>query len=427
MSDAIAIKVENLSKIYKLYNSPVDRLKESLHPLRRQYHHDFYALNDVSFEIKKGESLGIIGKNGSGKSTLLKILTGVLTPTCGSVTVNGKVSALLELGAGFNPELTGIENVYFNGMLMGYTREEMDERLDDILSFADIGEYACQPVKTYSSGMFVRLAFAVAVLVEPDILIVDEALSVGDIYFQAKCIKKMRTILDNGATLCYVSHDMRSIKSVCSVGIYIVKGVIEQIGDAAQITESYDRDNDINKSVIDSNNIATTKCTDINNYTINNSSSYNRIQNGKASFIGITILNSNKQTVNTIRYGEIVTLRYIIEAYEDIDILSCGYKICDKNGIEIIYSGLMIEDKPIMDVRKGDKILVDWEFAVSLMHGEYSISSVLAIPIDLDNALVDICDNIPIAYQFKVDERPKVRLYGLVHWDNRVNIVKLNK
>lgn len=164
------IKVQNLSKAYPLYKKPVDRMKESLHPLRKKYHHDFYALNDVSFEVKKGETFGIIGKNGSGKSTLLKIITGVLTPTSGTVQVNGKVSALLELGAGFNPEFTGVENVFFNGSIMGYTKAEMDEKIDDILSFADIGEFAYQPVKVYSSGMFVRLAFAVAISVDPRLM-----------------------------------------------------------------------------------------------------------------------------------------------------------------------------------------------------------------------------------------------------------------
>jgi ABC-type polysaccharide/polyol phosphate transport system ATPase subunit len=225
MTEENAIKAENLSKIYKLYNSPVDRLKESLHPFRRQYHHDFYALNDVSFEIKKGESVGIIGKNGSGKSTLLKILTGVLSPSSGTVHVNGKISALLELGAGFNPDLTGIENIYFNGMLMGYTREEMVERLDDILSFADIGKFAYQPVRTYSSGMFVRLAFAVAVNVDPEILIVDEALAVGDTFFQRKCFIKMENILSKlDTTLLLVSHDENATIKLCNTAMLLSDG-----------------------------------------------------------------------------------------------------------------------------------------------------------------------------------------------------------
>ena len=177
MHNNIAIKVENLSKIYKLYDVPIDRMKEALHWRGKKYHKDFFALKDVSFEIKKGETVGIIGKNGSGKSTLLKIITGVLSPTKGTVTVNGRVSALLELGAGFNPEYTGIENIYFQGSLMGYSTKEVNARMQDILDFADIGEFIHQPVKMYSSGMFARLAFAVAINVEPDILIVDEALT----------------------------------------------------------------------------------------------------------------------------------------------------------------------------------------------------------------------------------------------------------
>ena len=184
------ILVNGISKIYKLYEKPIDRLKESLHPFKKKYHKEFYALKDITFEIEKGETVGIIGKNGSGKSTLLKIITGVLSPTNGSTTVKGKVSALLELGAGFNPEFTGLQNIYLNGTMMGYTKEEIDQRVGAILEFADIGDFIYQPVKTYSSGMFVRLAFAVAINVDPDILIVDEALSVGDIFFQLKCYKK---------------------------------------------------------------------------------------------------------------------------------------------------------------------------------------------------------------------------------------------
>jgi lipopolysaccharide transport system ATP-binding protein len=224
MFNDIVIKVENLAKVYKLYDSPQDRLKESLHPLRKKYHKDFYALSGVSFEIKKGETVGIIGRNGSGKSTLLKTITGVLTPTSGSVMVNGKVSALLELGAGFNPQLTGLENVYFNGMIQGFTREEMDAKLDTILSFADIGDFVHQPVKTYSSGMFVRLAFAVAINVEPDLLIVDEALSVGDEAFQRKCFSRILDFKKNGKTILFVSHSAATIVELCDRAILFDHG-----------------------------------------------------------------------------------------------------------------------------------------------------------------------------------------------------------
>ena len=240
MNNNIAIKVENLSKIYKLYDNPVDRMKEALHWRGKKYHKDFYALNDVSFEIKKGETVGIIGKNGSGKSTLLKIITGVLTPTSGKVTVNGKISALLELGAGFNPEYTGIENIYFQGNLMGYTREQMDTKVDDILAFADIGDFVYQPVKMYSSGMFARLAFAVAINVEPDILIVDEALSVGDMFFQEKCLNIINDMVLRGTmAVLFVSHSLDAVRNFCDRALWISAGNLYKEGSAKLLTREY--------------------------------------------------------------------------------------------------------------------------------------------------------------------------------------------
>lgn len=275
-SPDIAISVKNLTKIYKLYDSPQDRLKESLHPFRKKYHHDFYALNDISFEIKKGETVGIIGKNGSGKSTLLKLITGVLTPSSGSVTVNGKIAALLELGAGFNPELTGIENVYFNGTLMGYSKEEMDNMLEDILSFADIGDFANQQVKMYSSGMFARLAFSVSVNVDPEILIVDEALSVGDMHFQEKSITKMKKMVDNGKTILFVTHSLPVVRNFCRKGIWLDTGKVVINDDASYVCEKY-RDKIMNEEIVikedneekskkDNKIIITNVNTDRNNY-----------------------------------------------------------------------------------------------------------------------------------------------------------------
>ena len=210
-----AIAVRDVTKIYRLYDKPIDRLKESVSLSHKNYHRDFYALNHLSFEVEKGQTVGIIGTNGSGKSTILKIITGVLTPTSGQVEVEGKISALLELGAGFNMDYTGIENVYMNGTMMGYTRKEMDAKLQDILDFAEIGDFVYQPVKTYSSGMFVRLAFALAINVDPEILIVDEALSVGDVFFQSKCYRKMEEIRQKGTTILMVTHDMGSIIKYC--------------------------------------------------------------------------------------------------------------------------------------------------------------------------------------------------------------------
>ena len=208
------ISVKDLSKVYRLYDKPIDRLKESLNIFHKSYHKEYYALNNLSFDIKRGETVGIIGINGAGKSTLLKIITGVLTPTGGNIEVKGKISALLELGAGFNMEYTGIENIYLNGTMMGFSKEEVDKKLDDILDFADIGDFVNQPVKTYSSGMFVRLAFAVAINVEPDILVIEEALSVGDVFFQQKCYKKIKELAGKSTVLIF-SHDLNAMTKFC--------------------------------------------------------------------------------------------------------------------------------------------------------------------------------------------------------------------
>ncbi len=223
MSD-YAISVQNISKMYKLYANPMDRLKEALGLSRARRYREHYALREVSFDVKKGETVGIIGTNGSGKSTILKIITGVLNPTGGNLQIDGRISALLELGAGFNMEYTGIENVYLNGTMIGFTREEIDAKLQDILDFADIGDFVNQPVKTYSSGMFVRLAFAVAINIDPEILIVDEALSVGDVFFQAKCFHKFEEFKKLGKTILFVSHDLSSISKYCDRVILLNQG-----------------------------------------------------------------------------------------------------------------------------------------------------------------------------------------------------------
>ena len=221
----IAILVENVSKVYKLYDKPTDRLKEALGLTREKKYREHFALSDVSFDVKQGECVGIIGTNGSGKSTILKIITGVLNPTSGRTDVNGRISALLELGAGFNMEYSGIENIYLNGTMNGFTEEEIDARMQDILDFADIGDYVNQPVKTYSSGMFVRLAFSVAINIDPEILIVDEALSVGDVFFQAKCYHKFDEFKKMGKTIIFVSHDLSSIAKYCDRVILLNQGV----------------------------------------------------------------------------------------------------------------------------------------------------------------------------------------------------------
>ena len=243
----IAIRVQNLSKCYQIYEAPSDRLKQFVMPrLQRligqspkQYFREFWALKNVSFEIKKGEAFGIIGRNGSGKSTLLQIICGTLNPTGGSIQTDGRIAALLELGSGFNTDFTGMENIYLNGAILGLTTEEIETRLDDILEFADIGDFIDQPVKTYSSGMFVRLAFAIQVNVNPEILIVDEALSVGDFFFQQKCFARLRKMRENGLTLLFVSHDMGMVRDLCLQSIYLIRGEATFIGDSQAAIRTY--------------------------------------------------------------------------------------------------------------------------------------------------------------------------------------------
>ena len=236
----VVIKVRDLVKKYNIYDDPMDRLKETLSIRHKCYHREFVALNGLTFDVEKGDAVGILGKNGSGKSTLLKMITGVLTPTSGTIEIKGVISAILELGTGFNMEYTGMENIYLNGTMMGYTREEMETRVKDIVEFADIGDFINQPVKIYSSGMFARLAFAVASNVNPDILIVDEALAVGDTRFQIKCIEKMKSLKEQGTTVLFVSHATEQIKRFCNKAIWIKDGKIEAQGESSEIADIYE-------------------------------------------------------------------------------------------------------------------------------------------------------------------------------------------
>ena len=238
MSDVV-IKVDEVSKVYRLYDNPMDRFKEALGISKKVRHKEHYALNKVSFDVKRGECVGIIGTNGSGKSTILKIITGVLMHTAGNVSVDGRISALLELGAGFNMEYTGIENIYLNGTMIGFSKEEIDEKLESILEFADIGDFINQPVKSYSSGMFVRLAFAVAINIDPEILIVDEALSVGDVFFQAKCYNKFEEFKKQGKTILFVSHDLSSIHKYCDRVVLLNDGEKLAEGTAVDMIDLY--------------------------------------------------------------------------------------------------------------------------------------------------------------------------------------------
>jgi lipopolysaccharide transport system ATP-binding protein len=426
MSD-IAIKADHISKIYKMYKSSSSRLKESLHPRRKKYHTDFYALNDVSFEIKRGETYGIIGKNGSGKSTLLKIITGVLTPSAGAVMVNGRISALLELGAGFNPEFTGLENVYFQGSILGFSRKEIENRLDDILSFADIGEFIHQPVKTYSSGMYVRLAFSIATCIEPEILIVDEALSVGDMYFQAKCMARMtKMINDNGVTLLFVSHSIRTVQSLCRNAIWLDKGGIRENGDSSSVCKNYSmldlvkKQNTITVEKIKENSL-------VPDPDFDKKASFDRYQNGMAAFINVKLLNLDAEPVSLVGFHEQVVLRCAIEILEDIHRLEIGYSIKNSNGVQILGTSSEIEGRSVLSLQKGEKYLIDFKFKIPLAEGQYNIQMNMSIPIDVEMGQYNICDRIPCALQFEVRRRPNGRLWSAVRVENKIEIKSIEK
>lgn len=443
MNSDIAIKAENLTKIYKLYNSHQDRLKESLHPLRKKYHHDFHALRDVCFEIYKGETVGIIGRNGSGKSTLLKVITGVLTPNSGTVTVNGRISALLELGAGFNPELTGLENVYFNGTLMGFTREEMDRKLDDILSFADIGEFVHQPVKTYSSGMFVRLAFAINISVDPEIMIVDEALAVGDMNFQAKCMTALTRVQEGGATVLFVSHDIGALKSLCSRGIYLEHGAVRSMGKASDVAEEYIRKmrEEMNEQYVKFVRVSpnfekpetpdTTPEPSKKELTqFKRSDEFDkrvapfRYGTGDVKIAFVELLNMNDEPIQSVEFNQEVKIRIYIESTSE-QCISVNFYILDDKKIYLTGSGFPQAGHELSHIGIGERYLVEYALKVPLQEGSYAISIEITSPI-VRNETAEFLDVIEDAVVFQMARWTKAKVWSKTYLFPTLSIERLS-
>ena len=366
----IAIQVKHLDKMYKLYNKPSDRLRETLGlkvPVR-----EHYALRDVNFQVERGETVGIIGTNGSGKSTILKIITGVLNPTAGEVTVNGRISALLELGAGFNMEYTGIENVYLNGTMMGFSREEVDARLQDILDFADIGDFVYQPVKSYSSGMFVRLAFAVAINIDPEILIVDEALSVGDVFFQAKCYRKFEEFKKMGRTILFVSHDLSSISRYCDRVILLNKGVKMEEGSPKQMVDMY-------KQLLvgqDPAKADENKETQKENWSEQFQVNPNMLEYGSklAEIVDFAVLDEKGLCTNTIEKGSSFQIKMKVVFHENIQEPIMAYTFKDIKGTEITGTNTLFEKMDVEHSEAGDTCTVTFRQDMFLQGGEYLLS-----------------------------------------------------
>ena len=434
MENEELISVKKVSKVYRLYDRAIDRLLESISIRKKSYHKDFFALQDISFSVKKGEAVGIIGTNGSGKSTMLKIITGVLTPTSGSVETKGTICALLELGAGFNQDYTGIENIYMNGTMMGISKEEMDKKLPDILDFADIGDFVYQPVKSYSSGMFVRLAFALYISIDPEILIVDEALSVGDVFFQAKCYHRMDELKKKGTTILMVTHDLGSVMKYCDRVILFNKG--EKVGEGlpGQMVDQY-------KKILAGKNPAAEKFVDEQDFlgdgttvksekkgrqelleteseagvkqhseTKEDGSSKqagkseqsgignNPVQetgtererlmkdemsinpsaqlygNGKAEIVDFGIFDNEGKLSNILIKGESFTIRERIHFYEEIASPIFTFTIKDKRGMDLSGTNTLFEGENIPGVKAGDEYICSFTQKMNLQGGEYLLS-----------------------------------------------------
>lgn len=416
MKKNIAIKVSNLEKKYKLYSKQIDRVKESLNPFKKRYHKDYFALKNISFEVESGEVIGLIGRNGAGKSTLLKILTGIIAPTSGIVEKKGKVSSLLELGAGFNPELSGIENIYFNGMLMGYSRNMIECKLDEIIEFADIGEYIEQPVKTYSTGMYLRLAFATAVNIDPEILIIDEILSVGDLDFQVKSMYKIKSLIET-STVIFVSHNMETVKEICSRAIMIDKGEIKMDGKTNDVIKYYHSSisNNVNKwpkemQKIDINQGIDEYEENAKYLDFSQFDTKQRFGDKKVLITNVELKDENGNNLKCINLLQRVTIRIHIRFFISTDAYNVGFHCQNLNGIKIfgMRTNEMIEKMPAKNYN--DACVVDFTFINRLHPGIYSFSVAVSNRYRVDKP--EYHDWINSAISFRA-EAPDNTVWGL--------------
>jgi len=415
----IAISVKELSKKYRLFESPRDRIKEALHPFSRKYHQEYWALKNINFEILKGHTVGILGKNGSGKSTILQIITGIMKPTVGLVTVKGRISALLELGSGFNPEFTGRENAIFQAQMMGLSGKEINEKIHEIEQFADIGIFFNQRVKVYSSGMFVRLAFATSISIDPDILIIDEALSVGDAKFQNKCYQKIREFKDRGKTILLVTHSMEMVTKLCDEAILLDQGSVLQIGSTKDVTNSYFEilfgstekkepsalikkksiveaneaiNGSIEKVVSDSDELlefflSNQSIKDNCIYRKSHNKNERRIQDGRGEIIDY-LLGENNTLCDLVKInsGYELTIYMKILFLEAIDFPVYGFAIKTKDGTKIYGTNTLLDKANIKPVLKNEIVVYCYKVKLTLESGDYFIS--LAIGEKVGNGIV---------------------------------------
>ncbi|OHB49666.1 MAG: hypothetical protein A2Y10_05785 [Planctomycetes bacterium GWF2_41_51] len=386
MSSDVVLSVRNIGKRYEIYKAPHHRLLQTLLHGRKKFYDEFWALRDVSFDVKPGECVGIIGRNGSGKSTLLQIIAGTLSPTTGSVSVDGKIAALLELGSGFSPEFTGRENAYLNGAIQGFSKTDMDKKIDEIAAFADIGDFFDQPIKKYSSGMYVRLAFAAAISIDPSILIIDEALSVGDIRFQQKCLRKLKEFINNGKTILFVSHDISSVKIFCDRVIWLDNGKVQSSGDPEKVTKEY-----FSFMTYDLESKIIAPEEKLNNSSSTNSVSYKEIQwettaqcqsfgEGGAVILATSLYSKTRgEPIKTFKGGEDVCYYVKIKASRRIELPIVGFILSDDHGVQLLGYNSHNLGLKLMPVEAEETKIFRLEFQFPrLMAGVYFFSPAIA-------------------------------------------------
>ena len=470
-SDQCAIRVRDLSKCYQIYDRPQDRLKQSIYPRLQRIlgrepkncYREFWALKDVSFEVMKGEAVGIVGRNGAGKSTLLQLICGTLNPSTGSIEVEGKISALLELGSGFNPEFTGRENVFVNAQILGLSRDDIIHRFDEIVSFADIGDFIDQPVKTYSSGMMMRLAFAVQTAVDPMVLIVDEALSVGDMFFQAKCMARINKLVGAGVTLLFVSHDVGVVAQLCKKAILLDAGQVFAVGEAKRVVDRYMQlqleERNLASRLALQSSAKPRACTprveeDFVRSTLKNQSGpsafdvcsplsagamtqrandvvrclpdllfgqesflvkaqYARVRSGDAEIINVQMLKDDVHCV-TFDFDDTAEIRLLVSFYHDLDNLDVALKICTLQGSNILFFDTRVQGEMGRKYQGGKTYLFAWQIKLPLMHGNYLVACGLAHPPSSPGEDWTFVDMVSHAYDFKILPRQSGMIDGFV-------------
>jgi lipopolysaccharide transport system ATP-binding protein len=462
------IRLQGISKCYRIYQNPQDRFKQALidrwrrtvdwsnHNASKALYREHWALKDITFELQAGEAMGIIGRNGAGKSTLLQIIAGTLDPTEGSIETSGRITALLELGSGFNPEFNGRENVFLNAQILGMTRTAALERFDDIANFADIGDFIDQPVKTYSSGMMMRLAFAVQTAMDPRVLIVDEALAVGDMFFQAKCMDRIRQLRDKGVALLFVSHEIGSVRQLCDRALLLDQGKLLDIGPTERVADHYSKlvlreyntraativGGEKNGEASTDPNVIAKKCdrTDGSSNSVSSVSiplglqlnltdlseqegefsakaGANRLGNGSAQFINVSLLKSGIPA-DTFDYGDEVTLCQFVRFRKTLRNVNIGYKIRSLQGVDIIYGDTRLTDSIGEEFKENAVYLFSWRFTLKLCHGSYSVLSGMAHLPTASGKDWEFIDVVPLCMTFRVLPRKGGMIDGFTVWDN---------